>query len=122
MGKYKYSGDGIFDNENGWFIPTDEGNRHYQEYLAWDGTTDPEFTQTELDDQAWTDLRSERDRLLTSTDFFMTQDYYINEMSAQEQTDVTTYRAELRDLPGNTVDPHNPTWPTKPQIVIDNGI
>ena len=25
-----------------------------------------------------------------------------------------TYRQQLRDLPANTSDPTNPTWPTKP--------
>ena len=80
------------------------------------------LTQQELDDRAWASLRNERDRLLSATDFMMTQDYYTNEMSVQERTDVTTYRTELRDLPDDTTDPHNPTWPTKPQIVIDNGI
>ena len=25
-----------------------------------------------------------------------------------------TYRQSLRDLPANTSDPANPTWPTKP--------
>ena len=25
-----------------------------------------------------------------------------------------TYRKNLRDLPANTADPANPTWPTKP--------
>ena len=52
----------------------------------------------------------------------MSQDFYTNEMTGQEQTDTTTYRTELRDLPGDTADPYNPTWPTKPQIVIDQGI
>ena len=122
--KYKYSGDngGVQDTTRGAFIPPDEGNRDWQAYLAWDGTTDPEFTQQELDDQAWDSLRSERDRLLAATDFMMSQDYYTNEMTTQEQTDTTTYRTELRDLPGDTADPHDVTWPTKPQIVIDNGI
>ncbi len=119
---YKYSGDGVQRISDGAFIPDDEGNRDWNEYLAWDGTTDPEFTQQELDDQAWANLRGERDILLSSTDFFMAYDYYNNDMTGQEQTDVTTYRTELRDLPGDTVDPYNPTWPTKPQIVIDNGI
>lgn len=121
--KYKYAGDdSIQDKETGAFIPMDEDNRHYQEYLAWDGTTDPEYTQTELDNQAWAELRTERDRLLSATDFMMVQDYYTNEMTGQEQTDVTTYRSDLRDLPADTSDPHDVTWPTKPQIVIDNGI
>lgn len=122
MSKYKYSGDGVKDTETGAFIPNDPANRQWQEYLAWDGTTDPEFTQEELDDNAWNELRRERDQLLKATDFMMAYDYYNNVMTTQEQTDVSTYRDELRDLPANTVDPHNPTWPTKPQIVIDNDI
>ena len=122
MSKYKYSGDGVKDTETGAFIPNDPANRQWQEYLAWDGTTDPEFTQEELDDNAWNELRRERDQLLKATDFMMAYDYYNNVMTTQEQTDVSTYRGELRDLPANTVDPHNPTWPTKPQIVIDNDI
>ena len=121
--KYKHTGDGgVQDTERGCFIPNDERNRDWQEYLAWDGTTDPQFTQQELEDQSWASLRQERDRLLSATDFFMSYDYYNNDMTGQEQTDVTTYRTELRDLPGDTADPDNPTWPTKPQIVIDNGI
>jgi hypothetical protein len=43
-------------------------------------------------------------------------------MTSQEQTDVKAYREDLRDLPDDTSDPHNVTWPTKPQIVIDNGV
>lgn len=122
MSKYKISGDGVYDKENNWFIPNDPGNRHWQEYLAYDGTTDPEFTLQEIEDNAWLTLRVERDRLLKATDFMMTYDYYMNKLSVQEQTDVETYREALRNLPDNTVDPENPTWPTKPQIVIDQGI
>ena len=76
-------------------------------------------TQSGLD---WDSLRSDRDSLLSQTDFFMTMDYYNDKMTTQEQTDVKNYREALRDLPGNTTDPTNPTWPTKPQIVVDNGI
>lgn len=126
MAKYKISGDGILDTERGAKIPNDNNNRDWREYLAWaaDGTNvaDPEFTQQELDDNAWVALRAERDRLLNSTDFMMTQDFYTNKMTGQEQTDVSTYREELRDLPENTSDPTDVTWPTKPQILIDYGI
>ena len=125
MAKYKISGDGVINTETGANIPNDDANRHWIEYLDWvdaGNTADPEYTQQELDDRAWASLRNERDSLLSATDFMMTQDYYTNEMSVQERTDVTTYRTELRDLPDDTTDPHNPTWPTKPQIVIDNGI
>ena len=122
--KYKYSGDdgGVQDTTRGAFIPPDEGNRDWQEYLLYDGTTDPEFTAQEIDDQNWAAHRSERDGLLSATDFMMSQDFYSDKMTSQEQTDTKTYREELRDLPSNTVDPTDPTWPTKPQIVIDQGI
>ena len=121
MAKYKVSGDGFLDTEKGMFIPNDEGNRHYQEMQAWIGegnTVDPEFTAQEITDNAWASLRGTRDRLLVNTDFMVLQDVYSN-YTAQQQTDITTYRQALRDLPGNTVDPTSPTWPTKPQVVID---
>ena len=124
MAKYKISGDGVLDTETGAHIPNASGNRHWQEYLVWaqDSTADPEFTQQELDDAAWVTLRDERNVLLRATDFMMNQDYYNNKMTSQEQIDVKSYREDLRNLPGNTFDPYNPTWPTKPQIVINNGI
>ena len=121
MAKYKVSGDGFLDTEKGMFIPNDEGNRHYQEMQAWIGegnTVDPEFTAQEITDNAWASLRVTRDRLLVNTDFMVLQDVYSN-YTAQQQTDITTYRQALRDLPGNTADPASPTWPTKPQVVID---
>lgn len=124
MAKYKISGDGVFDTEENMYIPNDEGNRHWIMYQTWvdDGNTpDPEYTAQEITDNAWADLRLERDRLLLATDFMMSTDYYAN-MTAQEQSDATQYRQDLRDLPDDTVDPTSPTWPTKPQIVIDNGI
>jgi hypothetical protein len=76
-------------------------------------------TQSGLD---WDSLRSTRDTLLGATDFLMTVDYYNDKMTSQEQIDVKAYREALRDLPANTLDPANPTWPEKPQIVIDNDI
>tara|TARA_Y100001963_G_scaffold123552_1_gene173669 strand:+ start:291 stop:536 length:246 start_codon:yes stop_codon:yes gene_type:complete len=52
-------------------------------------------------------LRSTRDRLLRETDYYALSDVTMSE-------DMKTYRQELRDLPANTSDPANPTWPTKP--------
>lgn len=123
MLKYKIFGDGVQDTESGALIPKDPSNRHWQEYVIWaqENTAAPQFTKQELDDIAWLELRQTRDRLLNATDFMMCQDYY-NKMTSQEQIDVIVYRESLRTLPTNTEDPHNPTWPTKPQIVIDNNI
>lgn len=59
------------------------------------------------DSVAMTELRAERDRLLAETDWWAVSD---RTMSAEQ----TAYRQALRDLPANTPDPSNPTWPTKP--------
>lgn len=121
MAKYKISGEGVIDTERGAHIPNDDANRDWIEYQEWvnDGNTaDPEFTAQEIEDNAWVQLRSQRSILLSLTDFMVLQDVYSN-YTAQEQTDITTYRQELRDLPANTVDPTSPTWPTQPQVVID---
>lgn len=125
MAKYKITGTGVKDTETEAFIPNDQGNRHWIEYEVWlseGNTPDPEFTAQELENQVWDALRGERDYLLSKTDFMMSFDFYNDKMTGQEQIDVKAYRESLRDLPQNTIDPTNVTWPTKPQIVIDNGI
>ena len=53
-------------------------------------------------------LRQKRNRLLSETDYLTLSD--TTEMS----DDWKTYRQALRDLPANTSDPENPSWPTKP--------
>ena len=129
MAKYKISGTGVDNTETGYWIPNDTSNVMWREYQTWTtvsgNVADPEFTEQEIEDNWWSDLRSERDRLLTATDFMMSYDYYNSVMSSQEQTDVSGYRSDLRDLPSNT--PYSGSgsdidWPTKPQIVLDNGI
>ncbi len=57
-------------------------------------------------DRAWAALRNKRNRLLGDTDWWV---------SRGSITDAqTAYRTALRDLPANTVDPTNPTWPEEP--------
>jgi len=53
-------------------------------------------------------LRYERNLKLAETDWMLLSD--TTEMSDAWKT----YRQALRDLPVNTSDPENPTWPTKP--------
>ena len=63
-------------------------------------------------DRAMADLRSKRDRLLSSSDWVMLSDSPIADKTAWE-----TYRQSLRDITNNltTVDDvNNVTWPTKP--------
>ena len=52
-------------------------------------------------------LREERNRRLAETDYLALSD-------ATLSADMRTYRQALRDLPDNTSDPANPTWPVKP--------
>ena len=52
-------------------------------------------------------LRLERDRLLAETDWWGGTDRTMSDAQ-------TAYRQALRDLPANTEDPSNVTWPTAP--------
>ena len=58
-------------------------------------------------ENAWIGLRSKRNQLLAETDYLALSDVTLS-------ADMRTYRQALRDLPGNTSDPANPTWPVKP--------
>ena len=58
-------------------------------------------------DRAWAEMRQERNRLLAETDWWASSDLT---MSNEQKL----YRVQLRDLPANTADPANPTWPSKP--------
>ena len=52
-------------------------------------------------------LRFERNRRLAETDWWASSDVTMSD-------ERKNYRAALRDLPANTSDPANPSWPTKP--------
>ena len=56
-------------------------------------------------------LRYDRDLKLSETDWGVTK---ASETGVAESDAWKTYRQALRDLPSNTSDPFNPTWPTKP--------
>ena len=82
-------------------------------YAYYDGSTVTYIkTQSEIDtDAAWIELRRDRDALLLSSDYTQTPDSPLSDSKKQEWA---TYRQALRDLPSNTTDPVNPTWPSKP--------
>ena len=58
-------------------------------------------------ENAWSELRSKRSKLLAETDYLALSDATLSE-------DMRTYRQALRDLPANTTNSANPTWPVKP--------
>ena len=89
-----------FHNVNGvdvQFTAAEEAARDVEEQAWADGQTD----------RAWEALRSERDRLITETDWWASSDRTMSDAQ-------TKYRQALRDLPADTTDPANPVWPTKP--------
>ena len=55
----------------------------------------------------WDGLRSHRNMLLAETDWWGSSDLTMTD--AQK-----AYRQALRDVPANTSDPLDPTWPEKP--------
>ena len=60
-------------------------------------------------------LRSERNRLLEQSDWTQVGDLVSSgSMTSTKLDEWKTYRQSLRDLPANTADPSNVTWPTKP--------
>ena len=84
------------------------------------GAFDADGNQIELDqalvdaaaievaaEQALSSLRRGRNRLLAETDYLALVDATLTD-------EMRAYRQALRDLPANTEDPANPTWPTKP--------
>lgn len=68
-------------------------------------------SEAEILEQQFTSLRRERDRLLKESDFTQLADAPFN---SEKKSEWAVYRQALRDLPENTEDPLNPTWPTEP--------
>lgn len=60
-------------------------------------------------------LRAERNVLLQESDWTQVGDLVSSgSMTSTKLDEWKTYRQSLRDLPANTPDPSNITWPTKP--------
>ncbi len=60
---------------------------------------------------SWDKLRYERNIRISNTDWVMLSDI---SMTTEKKEEWITYRQALRDLPANTTDPENVTWPTPP--------
>jgi len=77
------------------------------ETVSYNNEADEESTSV----SNWVNLRTERDTKLSKSDW--TQ-YTDSPLISEAKTEWSTYRQELRDLPANTDDPANPTWPVAP--------
>ena len=78
------------------FTPEEEAARDAEE-LAWANAAN---------DRAFTELRQRRNDLLEKTDWWVLRGSITDAQTA--------YRAALRDLPANTADPADITWPEVP--------
>ena len=65
------------------------------------------YTRDVLPGVLMNQIRVKRNQLLAETDYLALSDATLSE-------EMRTYRQALRDLPANTSDPANPTWPVKP--------
>tara|TARA_Y100000817_G_scaffold65790_1_gene49723 strand:- start:8448 stop:8906 length:459 start_codon:yes stop_codon:yes gene_type:complete len=59
-------------------------------------------------------LRDDRNNRLETSDIVVLPDRWAN-MDDDTKTAWSNYRQALRDLPANTSDPANPTWPVAPE-------
>ena len=92
-------------------IVSDLEGIHY--HLSWDGSSvsaDDDALATYQTAEKWKDIRSQRDALLSDTDWIVTK---AKETGTNIPTNWKTYRQALRDVPDQT-DPDDITWPTKP--------
>lgn len=102
----------------GFVVPNPGGNTNYWIVDEAAKTVVNDQAQADADSLAsdWGYLRSERNALLTASDWTQGTDSPLDE---ENKVDWAMYRQELRDLPANTSDlganhHQNQTWPTKP--------
>lgn len=93
----------------GYYAPESRSYKHSLVPFTWEQLKNQlALSRTVLQ---WQDLRETRDKLLAETDWMVT-------MATETGNPISdawkTYRQALRDVPANTSDPANPTWPTKP--------
>ena len=63
-------------------------------------------------ENSWDKLRTERNALLVSSDWTQAAD---SPLTDEVKAEWAVHREALRDLPANTPNPANPTWPDAPE-------
>ena len=96
------------------YIPFDEANTDYQEYLAW--VSEGNTAEATDDTLTWDDIRTKRDQILRDTDWTMTSGATV------DQAQWAAYRQVIRDIPQTYKDktPDDVVWPTHPSTAGPN--
>ena len=104
----------IDSNGKEFFIPIDETNTDYQEYLEWSKTNTAEAADE--DTLTWDSIRATRDQILRDTDWTMTTGATV------DQAQWAAYRQNIRDIPQTYKDktPDDVVWPTQPSTAGPN--
>ena len=89
---------------------TSDANVGYT-YNSGSGTFTPPTESTITTEEHWESLRNIRNGELLRSDWTQFTD---SPLSSSKKTEWATYRQALRDLPANTSDPSDPTFPTRP--------
>ena len=96
------------------YIPYDEENIDYQEYLEWVAQGN---TAEAVDDTlTWDSIRATRDQIFRDTDWTMTTGATV------DQAQWAAYRQVIRDIPQTYKDktPDDFVWPTQPSTAGPN--
>lgn len=84
--------------------------------LSWAVEKIPEKTEEEKLAEAEEQVRSQRDSLISDTDYLLCADYPI---SAEDLEAVKAYRQALRDVPQQEGFPYDVVWPSLPAILAN---
>jgi hypothetical protein len=87
--------------------PTQSGSVYVQNWIITNATTE-EIEQRK--EEKWTEVRTQRDTLLTECDWTQMSD---SPISGSKLTEWQTYRQSLRDITTQS-NPFEITWPSKP--------
>ena len=82
------------------------------ETQSWNSESKQWITTSIPEEVFWERLRGERNLKLTNSDWSQLPDA---PLTTAKKTAWATYRQALRDLPENTEDPKNVTWPSQPE-------
>jgi hypothetical protein len=92
-------------------IPKDPVNRHYAQFLQELEKGEAELVPYVPPAPTWKQIRSQRDALLTASDWAIIPD--ANPKPSKETW--LTYRQALRDVPQTFSTPEEVVWPNKPE-------